>query len=136
MCTLAIKKTFPAKKVRRFLEPGPVILISSAHKSQRNIMTCGWHMMLDYNLVGAFIWEQNASRETIRRSKQCVINLPTDNLLDQVIAIGNTHGGKGVDKFEEFGLTAIDADKVDAPMIGECYANFECELIDTRLINR
>src|SRR5688572_31634109 len=71
------KKLFPVTKVRRFLEPGPVILISSVYKGERNIMTCGWHMMMEYNIVGCFIWDQNASREMIRKSKQCVINVPT-----------------------------------------------------------
>jgi hypothetical protein len=30
------KKNFPVDKVRRFLEPGPIILISSAHKGERD----------------------------------------------------------------------------------------------------
>ncbi len=35
------KKDFPVGRVRRFLEPGPVVLLSSAWKGQRNIMTKG-----------------------------------------------------------------------------------------------
>jgi flavin reductase (DIM6/NTAB) family NADH-FMN oxidoreductase RutF len=38
------------------------------------------------------------------------------------------------DKFGRFGLTALPASKVDAPLIGECYASFECQLADTRQI--
>jgi flavin reductase (DIM6/NTAB) family NADH-FMN oxidoreductase RutF len=41
-----------------------------------------------------------------------------------------------VDKFAEFRLTAVDGVKVGAPLIAECYANFECKLIDTSLIRR
>ena len=40
------KQDFPVDQVRRFLEPGPVLLVSSAHRGQRNIMTLGWHMVL------------------------------------------------------------------------------------------
>src|SRR6476469_6158334 len=130
-----VKKSFPAAKVRRFLEPGPVVLVSSAYKGERDVMTMGWHMMLDYTRVGCFIWDQNHSFELVRRSRQCVINLPTFDLIDAVIGVGNTHG-PGVDKFAEFGLTAAEASKVDAPLIAECYANFECELVDTSLINK
>jgi flavin reductase (DIM6/NTAB) family NADH-FMN oxidoreductase RutF len=135
------KISFPLTKIRRFLEPGPVILISSAHKAERNIMTCGWHMMLGFEpaLVGCFIWDQNHSFSLIRKSKQCVINIPAIDLVDTVIAIGNTHGPsskKFKDKFDEFHLTPIPAAKVQAPLIAECYANFECNLIDTSLINR
>lgn len=132
------KKDFPVSKVRRFLEPGPVILVSSAHRGERDIMTMGWHMILgdEPSLVGCFVWDQNHSHELIRRSKQAVINVPTHDLIDQVIAVGNLHGGRGIDKFGKFGLTPMPSTKVDAPMIGECYANFECELVDTSLIKR
>ena len=102
-------------------------------------MTCGWHMMLGFEptTVGCYIWDQNDSREMIRRSKQCVINLPTAEMVDTVIDIGNSHARElSVDKFEQFKLTAVDATKVKAPMIGQCYANFECELADSKLLGR
>ena len=133
------KKNFDVSRIRRFLEPGPVVLISSAHKGKRNIMTCGWHMMMEYTQVGCFIWDQNHSREMIRRSKECVINLPTADMIDAVIDIGNCHAselGEDEDKFEKFDLTPAPATKVQAPLIAECYANFECDLIDTSLINK
>ena len=129
------KKNFPIEKTRRFLEPGPIVLVSSAHKSERNIMTMGWHMMMDYTTVGCFIWDQNHSYNLIRRSKQCVINIPTFDMIDKVIGIGNSCG-QDTDKFEKFKLTPIDATKVKAPLIEECFANFECKLIDSSLINR
>jgi flavin reductase (DIM6/NTAB) family NADH-FMN oxidoreductase RutF len=131
------KKNFPLTKIRRFLEPGPVVLVSSAHKGERNVMTMGWHMMLGFSpaLVGCFIWDQNHSFSLIRRSKQCVINVPTYDMVETVIAIGNRHGPEP-DKFEAFGLTPVAASKVEAPLIAECYASFECELVDTSLINR
>lgn len=34
-----IKKDFPVDGVRRFLEPGPIVLVSSAWKGEQNIMT-------------------------------------------------------------------------------------------------
>ena len=36
------KKNFPVAKIRRFLEPGPIVLVSSAHRGRRNIMTLSW----------------------------------------------------------------------------------------------
>jgi flavin reductase (DIM6/NTAB) family NADH-FMN oxidoreductase RutF len=50
-----------------------------------------------------------------------------------VVAIGNSTGNK-LDKFKKFGLTPIAAEKVAAPLIGECYASFECRLADPRVI--
>jgi flavin reductase (DIM6/NTAB) family NADH-FMN oxidoreductase RutF len=129
------KENFPVGNVRRFLEPGPIVLVSSAWKGKTNIMTMGWHMMMEYDLVGCFIWDQNHSFELIRRSKECVINVPEFRLIDAVIRIGNTSGAD-TDKFKKFRLTPLAGSKVKAPLIAECYANFECKLIDSSLIKK
>lgn len=126
------RSAFPVDRIRRFLEPGPVVLLSTAWKDQRAIMTLGWHMMLGYDLVGTYIWQANHSHALARRSRQCVINLPTAGLLDAVVGIGNCSSAEA-DKFERFGLTAVPAREVDAPMIGECHASLECRLHETRI---
>jgi flavin reductase (DIM6/NTAB) family NADH-FMN oxidoreductase RutF len=133
------KRSFPLSKIRRFIEPGPIVMISSAHRGERNIMTLGWHMMLGFEpaMVGCYIWDENHSFSLIRRSRECVINIPTFDMVDTIIGVGNTHGatGKG-DKFEQFGLTPVEGAEVRAPLIAECYASFECKLVDTSLIRR
>lgn len=131
------KKDYPLIDIRRHLETGPIVLVSSAWKGKTNIMTMGWHMMMDFSpaLFGCYIWDQNHSFEMIHRSRQCVINVPTVDLADQVVGIGNTSGAS-IDKFERFGLTADEAEEVKAPLIRECYANFECRLHDSTLIRR
>ena len=128
------KRDFPVSEIRRFLEPGPVVLVSSAYKGARNIMTMGWHMVMEFtpSLVGCLISNGNHSYELISRSKECVINVPTVELARTVVRIGNCSGAE-VDKFERFRLTAVKADKVKAPLIAECYANLECRLVDGRL---
>jgi len=131
------KKAFPVDDVRRFLEPGPIVLVSSAWKGRTNIMSMGWHMVMgeEPSLVGAFIWDQNHSFEMIRRSRECVINVPTVDLATTVVGIGNT-SGRDIDKFARFGLTAVKGTKVRAPLIDECHASFECRLADSRLVDR
>ena len=131
------KSDYPVTKVRRFLEPGPVVLLSSAHAGARDIMTMGWHMVLmdEPSLFGCFIWDQNYSRRLVEQSKECVINVPTVDLVKTVVGIGNCHG-PSPDKFAKFGLTALPASKISAPLIAECYANFECKLIDSSQIAR
>ena len=110
------KKSYPLDEIRRFLEPGPIVLVSSAWQGSFNIMTMGWHMMLGFSpaLFGCYIWDENHSYQMLRRSKECVINLPTLDLVDTVVGIGNCHGAD-VDKFERFGLTPKRATKVAAP---------------------
>ncbi len=63
-----------------------------------------------------------------------MINIPTADLIDQVIAVGNSHADQG-DKFASTGLTAVKARRVKAPLIDECYASFECRLFDNRMID-
>jgi flavin reductase (DIM6/NTAB) family NADH-FMN oxidoreductase RutF len=131
------KTDFPVANIRRFLEPGPIVLVSSAHKGATNIMTMGWHMVMEFSpsLVGCIISSASHSFELIRRSRQCVINLPTEDLAAKVVKIGNC-SGRDVDKFAEFGLSPKPATHVRAPLIEECYANFECRLVDSSLIRK
>jgi flavin reductase (DIM6/NTAB) family NADH-FMN oxidoreductase RutF len=132
-----IKKDFPVSDIRRFLEPGPIVLVSSACKCKTNIMTMGWHMVLGFepSLVGCYIWDEDYSYEMIGKSRECVINIPEVKIASTVVKIGNC-SGREVDKFAKFKLTPLPGKKVKAPLIKECYANFECRLIDSSLIKR
>ena len=129
------KRDLPVNEIRRFLEPGPIVLVSSAYRGETNIMTMGWHMVLGFepSLIGCYIWDQNHSFELIRKSRECVINIRSYNLATKVVGIGNT-SGRDVEKFQRFDLTAGQSEKVKAPLIEECFANFECKLIDAKLI--
>jgi flavin reductase (DIM6/NTAB) family NADH-FMN oxidoreductase RutF len=131
------KADFPVSGIRRYLEPGPIVLVSSAHAGKRNIMTMGWHTVMEFtpSLVGCIIAGSNYSFDLIRDSGECVINLPTTALTDIVVGVGNTTGS-AVDKFGHFGLTAAPASRVKAPLIAECHANFECRLHDDALVDR
>jgi flavin reductase (DIM6/NTAB) family NADH-FMN oxidoreductase RutF len=131
------KKDFPTSQIRRFLEPGPIVLVSSSWKGESNIMTMGWHTMMEFtpSLFGCIIVGSNHSFEMVRKSKECVINIPTVDLSNKVVGIGNCSGSE-VDKFKKFSLTAVEGSKVKAPLIEECYANFECRIKDSRMISK
>jgi flavin reductase (DIM6/NTAB) family NADH-FMN oxidoreductase RutF len=137
MASSAKKASFPVSRVRQYLEPGPIVLVSSKWRGKMNIMTMGWHMIMEFtpSLVGCIISSANHSHRMIRNSGECVINLPTAQLTDQVIGIGNTSGNK-IDKFSKFGLTADKADEIEAPLIRECHASFECRIHDNALIEK
>jgi flavin reductase (DIM6/NTAB) family NADH-FMN oxidoreductase RutF len=131
------KRDFAVSEVRRYLEPGPIVLVSSRWRGETNIMTMGWHTVMEFtpSLVGCVIAESNHSFELIRKSRECVINLPTTALIDIVVAVGNSTGAE-IEKFKEFGLTAGQARAVKAPLIRECHANFECRLHDDALVRK
>ena len=87
MARLPRKADFPVAEVRRYLEPGPIVLVSSRHRGATNIMTLGWHTVLEFvpSLVGLMISAGNHSHAMIRASRECVINLPASALLDTVL---------------------------------------------------
>lgn len=131
------KYDFPVSQVRRYLEPGPIVLVSSCWREKTNIMTLGWHTVLEFSpsLVGLMISSGNHSFRMIREAGACVVNLPTTKLTDTAVRIGNTSGAD-IDKFAEFDLTSVEASMVEAPLIGECHASFECQLHDDTLVDR
>jgi flavin reductase (DIM6/NTAB) family NADH-FMN oxidoreductase RutF len=129
------KKSFPLSRVYGLLEPGPVVLVTTAQKGRANIMTMSWHTMMEFEppLVGCVISDRNHSFGVLKATKECVINIPTVELAAQVVGCGNTSGRK-VDKFKAFGLTPAAASRVKAPLIDECYASLECKVVDAKLV--
>ncbi|MEN6459420.1 MAG: flavin reductase family protein [Thermoguttaceae bacterium] len=132
-----MKKSFPLSKVYSLLEPGPVVLVSTVREGRPNVMPLSWQTMFDFEppTFGCIISDRNATFDTLKATKQCVVNIPTVELAEKVVACGDCSGRK-VDKFAKFGLTAVPASQVDAPLVAECYANLECRVIDTRMVNK
>jgi flavin reductase (DIM6/NTAB) family NADH-FMN oxidoreductase RutF len=132
-----MKKSFPLSRVYSLLEPGPVVMVTTAQKGCANVMTMSWHTMLEFEppLVGCVISGRNHTFGTLKATKQCVLNIPTAELAKKVVGCGNT-SGRTVDKFQKFGLTTSAASQVEAPLIDECYANLECKVVDTKLVGK
>ena len=130
-------KELPLSKVYQLLEPGPVVLLTTARKGRPNIMTMSWHMMVDFEppLVACVVSSGDYSFAALRATRECVIAIPARKLASQVVKIGNSTG-RDTDKFAAFGLTPAPAETVAAPLITECFANLECKVTDTRLVNK
>lgn len=133
--TGAKKTAFPLAQVYGLLEPGPVVLVTTARAGRANIMTLSWHTMMDFEppLVGCVISNRNYTFEILKATKECVINIPTVELVKKVVACGNV-SGRRVDKFKSLGLTPMTAACVQAPLIAECYASLECKVLDVKLV--
>ncbi len=131
------KRPFPLSKAYTLLEPGPVVLLTTRHRGQANVMAMSWHTMMEFEppLVGCIVSERDFSFRALKATRECALNIPTEELAREVIGCGNTSGRK-VDKFAAFGLTAESGSLVDAPLIGECYASLECRVIDIRFVKR
>jgi len=130
------RRALPLAKVYGLLETGPVVLVSTAYKGHRDVMTQSWHTMMEFEppLIGCVISARNYSFDLLEGSRQCVINIPTAELIKAVVGVGNC-SGKRVDKFKKFGLTPLPASQVQVPLIAECYANLECKIADRKLVS-
>jgi flavin reductase (DIM6/NTAB) family NADH-FMN oxidoreductase RutF len=137
MKQLSNMKEFPISKAFQFIEPGPVVLVSTAQKGQRpNIMTMSWHMVMDFTpQFACIIGPWDFTFKALSATKECVIAIPTVDMIGKVIEIGN-YSGKDIDKFKSNKLTPLPARNVQAPLIAECLANIECRVVDTVKVNK
>lgn len=135
MKKIIAKVPLPLSDVYQLIEPGPVVMVSTARNGKPNIMTMSWHMMMDFEppIIACIISNRNYSFDILTETKECVINIPTVDLAEVVVGVGNTTG-KRVNKFHRFQLTQVPASRVAVPMIAECFANLECKVIDTRMM--
>jgi len=117
-------------KAFTLMEAGPVVLVTTHDGGKNNIMTISWTMVMDFTPVFAITTgEWNHSFAALRVNRECVIAIPTVDLLDKVVGIGMCSGAD-TDKFAKFKLTPVPAKLVRAPLIKECLANIECKVTD------
>jgi flavin reductase (DIM6/NTAB) family NADH-FMN oxidoreductase RutF len=124
-------------KAYLLLESGPVVLVTTRDGDRANIMTMGFHMVMQHAppLIGCIVGPWDYSYKALKETGECVIAVPTVDLARKVVEIGNCSGAE-TDKFARFKLTPKKASKVGAPLIGECLANIECRVADESLAGK
>jgi flavin reductase (DIM6/NTAB) family NADH-FMN oxidoreductase RutF len=129
--------SYPLAEAYRLLEPGPVTLLTTSWKGRPNVMTMSWHTMMEFTppLIGCVVSGANFSFQALKKTKECVINIPTRELAREVVGCGNTSGAE-MDKFARFDLTTLPAASVQAPVIRECWACLECRVVDSSMVGK
>ncbi len=115
----------------RLMYPRPVVLITCIDSSGKpNIIPVAWTMPTSFDppLVAISIALKRYSHKLVNETREFVINIPTKELVKKIDYLGSV-SGTGVDKFEKSGLAALPAKRVKPPLIGECVAHIECELV-------
>jgi flavin reductase (DIM6/NTAB) family NADH-FMN oxidoreductase RutF len=123
-------RTVQLSKVLTLMEPGPVVLVTTHDGKRSNVMTISWTMVLDFTprfAITTGAW--NYSYKALKKTRECVIAVPTVDMLDTVVGIG-TCSGADTNKFAKFGLTPLPGRVVKAPLIEECLANIECRIVE------
>jgi len=116
------KQSLPLSRVYQLIEPGPVVMVSTSWRGKTNVMTMSWLMPVEFEppLLACILSADNYSFDLLKSSRECVINIPTAEL----------------DKFQALELTPQAAARVAAPLVAECYANLECKVVDTDMVNK
>lgn len=117
-------------KAFTLIESGPIVFVTTSDGEKHNIMTISWTMVVDFTPIFAITtgpW--NYSYAALRKFRECVIAIPTVDLIDQVVGVG-TCSGADTDKFAKFRLTPVKGTHVRPPLIKECLANIECRVVD------
>ena len=111
-------KELPLGKVYQLIEPGPVVMLTTAYRGRADIMTMSWHMMVDFEppLIACVVSEADYSFAALRTTGECVIAIPAVGLAPKVVKVGNS-SGRDIDKFAAFGLTPLSAEQVKAPLV-------------------
>ncbi len=130
-------REIPGGKTYRLLEAGPVVLVTTGDSVRANVMTMGFHMVIQHDppLIGCVIGPWDHSFVTLRETGECVISIPGADLASKVVDIGNC-SGTDTDKFARFRLTALPSRAVRPPSIAECIANIECTVADDTMVDR
>jgi len=123
-------KRMKINKAFTLMESGPVVFITTNDGKKNNLMTISWTMVMGFTpIFGITTGPWNHSFTALRKFRECVIAIPTVDLIDKVVCVG-TCSGADTDKFEKFKLTPVKGKHVKSPLIKECLANIECKVID------
>ncbi len=130
-------KPLAIPKVYQVIEPGPVVMLTTAQDGHANVMTMSWHMMMEFEppMIACVVSSGNYSFTALQATGECVIAVPARKLAPKVVKVGNT-SGRDIDKFAKFGLTPLPAERVKPPLIAECFANLECRVADAAMVDR
>jgi len=111
------------------LSPVPIVLVTSGNEEKTNIITIAWTGIISSEPPYVYVSIRPArhSYNLIKETKEFVINLPSEELLNAVDYAG-IKSGKDVDKFSELKLTKEPSKMIITPGIKECKINLECRL--------
>jgi len=108
-----------------------ILLVSNDPKGRSNVMTIGWGSVGVIWGVPMFLVMVRPQRYTfkcIEHTKDFTVNVQGVDRADLPAHCG-TLSGRDHDKFAELGLTAVPAEKVSSPLVGECLIHYECKVV-------
>ncbi|NLO82495.1 MAG: flavin reductase family protein [Clostridiales bacterium] len=117
-------------EVEKQLKSGGLFLTSRGEKV--NTMVIGWGGIVFFWGRPVFLVPVRKSRYThglIEKSGEFTVSVPPKEDLKAALTFCGTKSGRDFDKFKECNLTPVPGEKVNTPVIGECWLHYECKVI-------
>lgn len=108
---------------------GQIVLVTTLNDDeQSNVAPKSWISMMAFepSLLALGCNTEHWTAKNILRSKEFVVNVPSDDLAEHV---WDSHTLPHPRPVESIGLTPSPAQKVKPPLIEECKAHLECNLV-------
>lgn len=117
----------------RLINNGPLVMIASMYEDRIDVTPIAWHMPISKNppLIAFEISETHFIYQCIMRTKDFTVNIPSCDMLKQVVGCG-TESGAAVDKLRMTGLTTELSRTVKSPTLQAAMAVLECVLVEDR----
>ncbi|MCM8817286.1 MAG: flavin reductase family protein [Candidatus Omnitrophica bacterium] len=112
--------------------PEQVVLVTTRNKEgKNNVMAVGWVAMASSEPVMFVLGidEQACTYQNIIETKEFVVSFPSEKMAKETLFAGSVHGYNR-DKIKEAGLKVQNAEIVNAPILVDAVANFECRLVE------
>ena len=112
------------------LNPTPVVLVTSKNKLNKlNVFTVGWisTVCTKEPIIAMGVRPERLSYEYIKESGECVINLPTKDMV-KVVDYCGVISGKKEDKIKHFNLKLLEGVSISTPSLQDSPVALECKV--------
>ena len=111
--------------------PMPVLMVATYNEDGSvNVMNAAWGTMQERGNVALNLTESHKTVKNIKARKAFTVSIADAAHVAEADYFGVVSGNREPKKFENSGLTACKAEKVDAPVINEFPLCLECEFIE------
>ncbi len=123
------KMNAKTENLHRVLYPRQTVLVTSSFNGHDNVMAADWSTPVSFDpfMVAVSIGKTRHSLELISKSGEFVLSAVPLSLKENAMYAG-THCGREEDKFKQGGIARDKAWKVNAPLLRDAVANFECKV--------
>ena len=127
MTTLKTKRSLGAQPL---LYPEPAFLVATYDATGKaNVMVAAWGGICSSNplSLSVSVRPERWTHDALLARKAFTVGIASESMLAAADFVGIA-SGRSFDKFALAGLTAVRAEKVDAPYVAECPVVLECSL--------